>query len=199
VADIKKPDSDDKNDPEPGKALSGVLPDKAKASPDTPEEIRPTTKPPRRGGFIPALIGGVLAAFLGFVVARTEVLDPILPAALNGNNVAGALLELQTEDSRLDSELAALKAELEGTDQPDLAPLNAQIATLLSDMATLKASAEAQSARIQAVETRLDPLNARLAELEKRPMTEGASDTAMIGNWQGCAIRLPRSGQMSKR
>ena len=62
----------------------------------------------KRGGF-PALIGGVLAACLGFMSARTEVLDPYLPDFLRSEDKTVSLSE------RLDvaqNELAAARDQI---------------------------------------------------------------------------------------
>jgi len=58
--------------------------EKEPTAPDVVEKTKGTAKLPelapvetkKRGGFSSALIGGFLAACLGFLAARTEVLDP---------------------------------------------------------------------------------------------------------------------------
>lgn len=158
--------------------------------PDEPEMPEPPAEahapatsapvePARRGVFVPALIGGIVAACLGFLAARTEVLDPFMPDALKSNGVAEAVAALQDTDSKLTDELTGLRAEIAAFPQPDLDPINASIVAIRAELAPLKAESDALRAHMRDIEARFDPLNTRLEVLEKRPMTEGASKAAI--------------------
>lgn len=194
VAEDAKPigdpvEDDSRNEKADSQANDGDPVDKPEATEqpaeiETPEDkpVSDTTSPDnttRRGGFAPALIGGVLAASLGFLAARTEILDPILPGALKSNGTAEAMAALQDADAKQAEALAALRAEIAAFDQPDLAPLNAQLSTLQAEIASSKAEADSQRAHLRDLEARLVSLDTRVEELEKRPMTEGASDEAI--------------------
>lgn len=144
---------------------------------DVPETM--PNEPARRGGFAPALIGGILAACLGFLAARTEVLDPILPDSLKSNGTGDVIAALQVSDNNQAEALTALRSEIAAIDQPDLGPVNEQLASVQAELSSLKTDSKSQQARLEDIEAHLNPLNARLDELEKRPMTEGASDTAV--------------------
>ena len=144
---------------------------------DVPETM--PNEPARRGGFAPALIGGILAACLGFLAARTEVLDPILPDSLKSNGTGDVIAALQVSDNNQAEALTALRSEIAAIDQPDLGPVNEQLASVQAELSSLKTDSKSQQARLEDIEAHLNPLNTRLDELEKRPMTEGASDTAV--------------------
>ena len=156
-----------------------VAPDAMPPEP-TPSEPEPTPREPaRRGGFVPALIGGVLAASLGFLAARTEVLDPILPASLKSSGTGEAVAALQATDTKQAGALAALRAEIAAIDQPDLGPVTRQLAAIQLEISSLGTESQSQKARLADFAAAFEPLNARLGDLEKRPMTEGASDVAI--------------------
>ena len=149
----------------------------ATGSPDLPNSVPAETR--KRGGIAPALIGGFLAACLGFLAARTEVLDPILPSALKSAGSAEVVAALQDADTNQSETLAALQAEIASFEQPDLAPINTQLLQIQADISLIRAESDTRAAHLRDLEARLNPLDARLQELEKQPMTDGASQTAI--------------------
>ncbi|KIC06788.1 hypothetical protein RA19_25230, partial [Leisingera sp. ANG-M1] len=78
----------------------------------------------KRGGFGSAVLGGVVAAVIGFVAGQGGWLDNVLPAALKGSGVD--LTALETGQSDLEAAVAALKQQVEANKAPDLAPLTAR-------------------------------------------------------------------------
>ncbi len=138
-----------------------------------------TTSTPKRSPIYPALIGGFLAACLGFLAARSDILDPILPSTLKGPDIAAMAAELRQSNTQLASNLAALKAEIAAIEHVDLTPIKAQITALKAENTALKTELTAREAHLRDLEARLNPLDTRLSELEKRPMTDGASDVAI--------------------
>lgn len=129
----------------------------------------------RRGGFLPALLGGVLAAAVGFVAGRGELLDSLFPRAdatadlrVKVTNLSGTvsrqgdLLDTQGET------LAALAGQVDGIAIPDLAPLAARIDAL--------SGLEDRAARLN---SDIATLAGRLTEVEKRPISEGLSEAAI--------------------
>lgn len=134
-----------------------------------PEQAPQPTAPTSKGaGIIPsALIGGGIAALLGFAIAETDVLDPLLPWA--EAEVSVEMVEQLTDD------LKALNAKVDGIAIPDLGDLEQAVAGL-------DASVDA----LGGLEPALDDLNARVAALderltalEKAPLTEGVSEAAI--------------------
>lgn len=129
----------------------------------------------KRGGFVPALIGGVVAAILGFAAAKTDVLEPYLPAALKSGSSTAAI-EAQLADQA--KALAALKAEIAAA-KPDLSPITAQ-AQSAAETATAAETAVAELKQAVApLSDRLAALDTRLTAVEKRPLTEGAAPEAV--------------------
>lgn len=126
----------------------------------------------RRGGFLPALLGGVIAAILGFVVARSEVLDPVLPQSWRSSDNSEALAAVQASLAEQGNQLKTLGDTVAAIDVPDLGPLTARIDELGSGIEPINAQlAETQAA--------LSDIRARLDEVEKRPISEGVSQSAI--------------------
>jgi hypothetical protein len=173
VAETNKPDTE--TDADPVIEADATEAEAASDPEDQPTET-PTSEVKKSGGFMPALIGGFVAAALGFYAARTDVLDFILPGS---TKVTQALDDLRGADTKQASDLAALRAELAAIDLPDLAPLNTQLAAVQTELTRLNNASEAQQAALSDLEARFAPLSSRLETLEKRPMTDGASDAAI--------------------
>ena len=168
MAETNKPDPESDADP--------VIEPEATDVVETSEPPSDTPAPARKGGFAPALIGGAVGAILVFGVMQTGVLDSVLPGS---SRVTQALTDLQNTDAKQASDLAALRAEFAALQLPDLAPLNAKIATIQADLSRLNDASAAQQTLLSGLESQLAPLGARLETLEKRPMTDGASKAAI--------------------
>lgn len=130
-----------------------------------PLPVATEPEPQRGNGFVPMLLGGVLAAALGFVAAYLA-----LPRAASDDTLRAELtsqLDAQSKDiAGLTETVGALPAA------PDLS----SVEDGLSDMT---ASLDAVITRLEGVETRLSDLDQRLTDVEKRPISEGASDAAV--------------------
>lgn len=154
---------------------------------DAPTEMPPETQPEpqvqrvieKRGGFAPALIGGILAAGLGFAAARTEILDPYLPQSWQAGNTGEAIAVLQASVNDHAAALATLQTDLGAVVIPDLAPLQAQLDAIEAKIAPLKAETAAIGTRFIDLDARLTPLDSRLSDVEKRPLTDNVSQTAI--------------------
>jgi hypothetical protein len=133
----------------------------------------------RRGGFVPALIGGVLAATLGFFAAQTGWLDRYLPVSLKAADDSEMISGLENAVARNAGDLSGLRAEIAARKPPDLAPLETGLEQLSGQIAPIFARLETVSAEISTLNSRFGPLEIRLADLEKRPLTEAASETAI--------------------
>lgn len=148
------------------------------AAPPEPQQAAPApADAPRRGpGFVPLVLGGVVAAGLGYGAAFMG----FAPAAQNGPDTAAALAEIQTSLNTQADALATLSSRdtaLEGLieaippapEPVDLAPLSAQITAL--------------GARIDASASQLSGLTDRVAYLETLPLGnsgEGADNSAAV-------------------
>lgn len=150
------------------------------------EADRPTSAPPvapvvqekvivKKGGFAPALLGGVVAAGLGF--GGAQVLGP--DYWLFGSQDAGPdpfQTEVTQSLSTQADQLAALTGRVDGTEsalaQIDTAPLASAIETQTSTLSGLQDG-------LSGLQTTLADLNTRLTTLEKRPVTEAVSPEAI--------------------
>ncbi|GGH55632.1 hypothetical protein GVY41_10385 [Frigidibacter albus] len=140
-------------DPEP------VVPPRAKPEPATEplaaaKELGPTPEPRRRSGFVPALLGGVIAAGLGAGAALY-----LMP---QGWQPAGPTAEEIARDEATDTQLAALVAEIEAlksapAPEPDTSLIETTEALSRDLAAANDAQAEALT-RLQDIETRLESL-----------------------------------------
>lgn len=102
----------------------------------------------------PAVLGGVIAAVIGFLLGRAEVLDNYLPAGLQRPSVD--LSEIQTALQRLADVTAAQKARIDSLEaadaSPDLEAVQTSVSSLESSQAELRSRLEAVEARPVAVE-----------------------------------------------
>ncbi|WP_420569014.1 COG4223 family protein [Thalassovita sp.] len=141
---------------------------------DTPEEFQdepaptPETDEPtviRQGGFVPMVLGGAVAAVLGFGASQV-----LFPNGLNGSDQAQAVADLTAtvqqqavQVSRLSKDLEAVKA----------APADT---SATGDLAGLVDDANASVAQLS---DKLAGFETRLSDLEKRPAEGGASAAAV--------------------
>lgn len=141
--------------------------------PTEPQVIRETTVE-RKGGFFPMLLGGVVAAGLGYGVAAylSQELWPFETAAESTfeDDVRGQLSEL---DGTL-SDLGSRVQSLEEAEPPavDLSPIEDQIATVESSMSDV-------STRLEEFGGRIDDLSGRVDALERQPMEQAVSPEAI--------------------
>lgn len=127
---------------------------------DTPPPPAEAEPPARRGGFGPALLGGVVAAGIGFGAAMIAF-PPVDTTALE-----------QTQQDQA-ATLEDLRADLDAG--PDLSALDAVTASV-SDM---EASFADLQQSVESTRSDLDALTARVDELEKQPLAESVSDSAI--------------------
>lgn len=124
----------------------------------------------RRGGFFPMLLGGIVAAGIGFVAAQY-----IEPGYWPFGNDDKSIFETETAKT-----LASQESSIEG--------LNKQLKDLAakSDTSGIEATANDAMGGVADIKDLLAKINAkmndvsfRLSDLEKRPITEGISDAAI--------------------
>ncbi len=116
---------------------------------------------PRRGGFVPALLGGILAAALGFAAAWS-LRGPVVP------DLSAALATQEQATAALAARLDALPAA------PDLSPLQAEIAAIRADLV----------AQTDGLRPTLDTLAARVDALERAPAPDGSLSQTALAAWQ---------------
>lgn len=152
-ADPALPDADQQDSAEPEAPIGDTTPDV------TPEDaLTPVEKP--RSVFAPLVLGGVVAAALGYGAATYFNMSNAPETPDFGAMIADQAAQI----ARLEAQIAAVPAAV------DIGPLETALAdaqaAITQDMATLGGS--------------LAEIEARLAEVEKRPGADGTlSDTAL--------------------
>lgn len=121
----------------------------------------------RKGGFIPMLLGGLVAGGIGFGAAYY-----LLPQ-IGGQD--GEAFQ-QDVSAKLDQNATAIAGLTQTVNQmpedPDMIVINAA----LSDM---NAATESLASRLDALDSEFSALDDRLTTVEKAPISEGASDAAV--------------------
>lgn len=154
--------------------------DKAGAAkkPDAPEKVVERVIE-RRRGFLPALLGGILAAALGFFAARADLLDPILPEALKTPDPTVSITALRDDLTAQGAEVGDLRSDLDALAIPDQGALDAAIADVAGRIDPLSDRLDSVASRLDQIDARLEPLDTRLTELEKQPLSQGVSQGAI--------------------
>jgi hypothetical protein len=143
---------------------------------------------PQRSVFWPLVFGGIVAALLGFVAGRGDLLDSILPASSQGQSVDLTELEtrtaaLQTASNELETRVQSLEAQ---PAQPDLGAAVDELKTALSAFEERLSAAEAGGSEISALSAEaLAGLEARIASVEalpglNTPVQEGVSSEEIL-------------------
>lgn len=126
----------------------------------------------KRGGVIPALIGGVLAAVVGFAAARYVVPEGW---PFPGVDTPDFRAETRAALDAQDEEIEALRAEIAAA-QPDLAPIETRLDALDTGLSDLTARVDDLAA---STDDRFAEVDDRLTELEKQPMEGALSEEAI--------------------
>ncbi len=126
---------------------------------------RAAPEPPRQSGAMPLVIGGIVAALIGFGVSQ------VVPGGwpLRADTGLDATVKAQAaEITRLSDALQALPAP---APPPDLSPVEAQLATLTDRIAAAETSVAAIPAPVAAIDPgpRIGDLEKRIAKLEALP------------------------------
>ena len=131
----------------------------------------------RKGGFFPMLLGGAVAAGLGFAAAESDVLEPILPASWQDDDQATSVdLTALTEQIETQSALiAALEEKVGAMPAPDLSAIDAN-ATAIEGISS---EIETLSGSFGTVTDTVGALDERLTTLEKAPIADAVSPAAI--------------------
>lgn len=162
------------DDPNPEGTVADIAPE-----PDQePDLIEPAPTPDpapaqKRGGFLPMLLGGVAAGAIGFGAA-SYLADPSLSFLTGGPSSADAL---NTRITAQDTKLAELNAAI--PDPVDLGPVMTAVQANADGLKTATAKLAEATRQMTEIEDKLTTLSARVIDLEKRPISEGVSDSAI--------------------
>lgn len=127
----------------------------------------------KRGGFLPMVIGGIIAAGLGFGAA-SYVADPSLSFLTGKPDATDELAtKLDAQTAAMDDLRAAIPAA------PDLGPLQQATQANATALKATQSALQKLNAQMTEMDDSLTTLTARLIDLEKRPISEGVSENAI--------------------
>jgi hypothetical protein len=134
-------------------------------------------QPTRRGGGLPLVLGGGIAAGLG--AAAMLYVSPMIWPPAPAIDVSPLTQEMATQSARIDAisaDVSKLSAEAEAT----LSATEDATRAVANDVAGLTESISGLDERLGSIEAGISALDTRLTELEKRPVANGgASATAL--------------------
>ncbi|KIC38762.1 hypothetical protein RA27_18645 [Ruegeria sp. ANG-R] len=141
----------------------------AEADPAPAEEKVIERTVEKRAGFVPALLGGVVAAGIGFAVGS----GGFLSQGTNGSDAIAALESKLTEQS---DQIAKLTKSL--SDSPDVSGLSDQIKLLSDKLSPVESDLSSLKSSVDGLTNQVDPLDKRLSALEKKPIEANVSPEA---------------------
>ncbi len=168
--------------------------------------IEPAPEPqPKPRTVMPLIFGGFIAALLGFVAARTEVLDSVLPGGQRAEAPTTADPATAFDDSVLTSQmetLASRLAALEGTVETRFTALEGTVAALPEsqeptpapkvDLSKIEADISALTSEIESIKNQpvaeapvpTEALDAALAELRAKASEQQAEIDKLLADQQ---------------
>lgn len=145
------------------------------AEPEVVPEVMTQRIVEKRSVFVPAVLGGIVAAGLGFMAAKTDFVEGYFPNSKANQAVAGFEQALRDQSEQV----AALKDQVSGLQIPDLSGVESQMAAISAQLAPLSTSIEGLETRLATLDTSLATLANRVTAVEKRPISEGVSQSAI--------------------
>jgi hypothetical protein len=159
-------------------AAAGDTPSAPKPG-DEPQVVRETVVE-RKGGLFPMVLGGVIAAALGYGAAQySDGRLPFLPQPEPDPFIAetrGALASQQDRLAALEGELSQTRDAVQGI---DLQPISSGLAGVEESLAGVEGRLAQTRDRVAGFEDALAAFDSRLTELEKQPMVEAVSPEAI--------------------
>ena len=164
------PAADAIQDPEPAPNVQELAPE-----PDQPV-VPPEAPQGRGGGWFGTILGGAVAAGLGFGAAYYA-----LPTSAPATDLKAEIAGLRSQLGSQDADLAAVEARVDafapGANPADLAALDARLS---ASEAASKAARKDTTAALKALEARASALEDRLTTLERQPISgDGISAAAL--------------------
>ena len=164
------PAADAIQDPEPAPNVQELAPE-----PDQPV-VPPEAPQGRGGGWFGTILGGAVAAGLGFGAAYYA-----LPTSAPATDLKAEIAGLRSQLGSQDADLAAVEARVDafapGANPADLAALDARLS---ASEASSEAARKDTAAALKALEARASALEDRLTALERQPISgDGISAAAL--------------------
>lgn len=138
-------------------------------------EVSPAPAAEKRGVFVPAVLGGIVAAGLGFAAAKSNLLESYFP----NSKADEAIAALQQTLAEQNKQVAVLKDQVSGIKIPDLSAIETQMSALSAQISPLATLVKGLETQLAALNTSLTALSDRVTAVEKRPITEGVSQSAI--------------------
>ncbi|MBI1217105.1 MAG: hypothetical protein GC186_01040 [Rhodobacteraceae bacterium] len=163
----------------------------AAAEPEIPAPQPASVQPRRRGGFVPALLGGVIAAGIGFAAAEyvTHPGWPFAPPGPTPEALAQRIDATSTELATVKGGVADLPAKVTAL-QANTDALSARIDAAAKDtMAQIAALRDDLTARDDTLKQALAALDGRVAAIDKQALaagvTGGNADAIVLDSLRG--------------
>lgn len=135
------------------------------------EPLENQAEPAKSGGFFPVFLGGIVAAVLGFAVAKSQVFDAVLPETWRTAS-ASDIADLSRQMDEQATQASDIARQLESLADPDMSEFESAIAELAQNADSISSSIEETNAN-------LAEINTRLTNLEKQPIAESVSQGAI--------------------
>lgn len=150
--------------------------DTAAAPPPAEPQVVRETVVERKGGFVPMLLGGVVAAGLGYAAGAYPDLPFIgSQSAEEDPFVTQTLAALRDQDDRI----AALTKRADATDDAvagvDLGPLGTSVTALETGLGALRTELTETQDQLTGLGTLISDLDRRMTALEKQPLKDAVS------------------------
>ncbi|MCA0908071.1 hypothetical protein LCM27_16855, partial [Ruegeria marisrubri] len=124
----------------------------------------------KRGGFVPALLGGAIAAAVGFALGNGGLLS-------TGSDSSDTLATLESKLADQSDQIAKLSQAL--ANSPDDAGLTDQVKALSDKLTPVESDLSAIKSTVDTLSGQIGPLSDRIATLEKTPIESSVSPESM--------------------
>jgi hypothetical protein len=142
--------------------------DPAPVTPPEPQIVKETVVE-RKGGFVPMLLGGVVAAGLGFVAGAWPDLPFMGPTeVVEDPFVTQTNAALRSQQEQIQATTARSEANAAAVADIDLAPLSASVSDIQDQLTTFQAT-------LTDLSDQMGALDGRVTTLEKQPLIDAVS------------------------
>ncbi len=156
--------------PEP--ALDPMIPP---AGPSEPQVVKETVVQ-RKGGFVPMMLGGVVAAALGYAAAEYPDIPFIGPGEPTEDPfVTETQAALRSQDERIETLSAQAQSNEDAVAALDLDPVTASLSTVEGQIADMEGRLSEIDGTLANLSSDISALDERVTTLEKQPLVDAVS------------------------
>ncbi len=142
----------------------------------TPEAAAVEPVVVRKGGFVPMLLGGAVAAGLGFAASEMDLLGSGSSSDSNSTELTALTEQIESQSSLI----AALEEKVSGLSDAGAEDPNAEaISSIIAEVESVAAEVETVTGSIGSVSETVTAIDTRLTTLEKAPIAESVSPAAI--------------------